>query len=190
MYMGVPWSSNVGSVSRSISVIPFKGFGVYPCLSKVKPPTKMCCQKDKCSGGLNQRFRMYVTIIFYNTCYYIQVHFLLIKIFRYISYNQRQIVFQYTLPMYIYNIFYMSCIAGIQMQPRISSSPLMAGSPVRLAGLRSRAEFNGTLFGTSAAGLWELTFSWKWWIHVGLPQGYHRSQDYCYHTICRIAMVR
>ena len=36
--------------------------------------------------------------------------------------------------------------------PRISSSPLMAGSPVRLSGLRSRAEFNGTAFGTAQQG--------------------------------------
>eukprot|EP00435_Cladocopium_sp_Y103_P075739 s332_g63.t4 len=34
--------------------------------------------------------------------------------------------------------------APLHALPRISSSPLMAGSPVRLAGLRSRAEFNGT----------------------------------------------
>eukprot|EP00435_Cladocopium_sp_Y103_P075738 s332_g63.t3 len=35
--------------------------------------------------------------------------------------------------------------APLHALPRISSSPLMAGSPVRLAGLRSRAEFNGTM---------------------------------------------
>ncbi|CAL1141376.1 unnamed protein product [Cladocopium goreaui] len=35
--------------------------------------------------------------------------------------------------------------APLHALPRISSSPLMAGSPVRLAGLRSRAEFNGTI---------------------------------------------